>query len=131
MNKDEALRIALEALEAIYYGTDTGPRVQYASIKAIEEALAQSEHIEAVLTMVQPAQEPVGQLQEEAYGRGQVLWFKKLADQSMLYTSPPKREWVGLTDDERNNALDAHPTALGVAYAIEAKLKEKNHDNKN
>ena len=43
MNKDEALRIALEALEAIYYGTDTGPRVQYASITAIKEALAQPE----------------------------------------------------------------------------------------
>jgi hypothetical protein len=43
-----------------------------------------------------------------------------------LYTSPPRKEWVGLTEEERNNALDAHPTALGVAYAIEAKLKEMN-----
>lgn len=41
---------------------------------------------------------PVGQLQEEAYGRGQVLWFKKPADQSMLYTDPPQRK--PLTDEE-------------------------------
>jgi hypothetical protein len=47
MNKDEALKLALEALEAFYYGTDIGPRVQYAAITAIQEALAQ------------PNQEPV------------------------------------------------------------------------
>ena len=43
MTKDEALKLALDALEKIYYGMDTGPRVQYASIKAIKEALAQPE----------------------------------------------------------------------------------------
>lgn len=37
-------------------------------------------------------QEPVGQLQEEFFGRGQVMWFKKPDDQTMLYTHPPKRE---------------------------------------
>jgi hypothetical protein len=34
-------------------------------------------------------QKPVGQLQECAYGRGQVLWFNKPTDKSMLYTAPP------------------------------------------
>ena len=33
-------------------------------------------------------QEPVGQLQEDAFGRGQVMWFDKPADQTMLYTAP-------------------------------------------
>jgi hypothetical protein len=125
MNKDEALRMALEALKAFYYGTDIGPRVQYAAITAIQEALAQPEHMEDDLTMVQPEQEPVGQLQEEAYGRGQVLWFKKLADQSMLYTSPPAREWVGLTDDERRVCTQS-PFTSDNYQAIEAKLKELN-----
>jgi hypothetical protein len=32
---------------------------------------------------------PAGQLQECIYGRGQVLWFAKPADRSMLYTTPP------------------------------------------
>jgi len=77
--------------------------------------------------MVQPAeQEPVGQLQEEAYGRGQVLWFKKLADQSLLFTSPPKRKWVGLTDDERAECWSS--SAKQSAINIEAKLKELNHE---
>ena len=36
--------------------------------------------------------EPVGQLQECLYGRGQVLWFEKPADLSMLYTAPPQQQ---------------------------------------
>ena len=43
MTKTEALKLALEVLETIYYGTNTNPRVQYASITAIQEALAQPE----------------------------------------------------------------------------------------
>jgi hypothetical protein len=42
---------------------------------------------------------------------------------------PPKRPWVGLTDDEILEAaqIDAPDTWLfETAYAIEAKLKERN-----
>jgi len=58
-----------------------------------------------------------------------------------LYTTPPKREWAGLTDNEiqslADNYLDVgdgeggkHYVFGGVdfARAIEAKLKEKNND---
>ncbi len=41
-----------------------------------------------------------------------------------LYTAPPQREWVGLTDDERDELCLGDES---VARAIEAKLKEKNH----
>jgi hypothetical protein len=44
-------------------------------------------------------------------------------DKVPLYTAPPQREWVGLTDDEINAAWDSN---LSFARAIEAKLKEKN-----
>jgi hypothetical protein len=58
-----------------------------------------------------------------------------------LYTSPPKREWVGLTDEEvvgigNASGLKAKPTSTGIIIhpdgiknffqAIEAKLREKN-----
>ena len=54
-----------------------------------------------------------------------------------LYTSPPQRTWVGLTDEERDNIWhtignsDAHGDVDGwsgrdVMKALEAKLKEKN-----
>ena len=75
-------------------------------------------------------QEPVGQLLEEAYGRGQVMWFNKPKDQSMLYTTPPQRTWVGLTEREQGammEDLNAHGTNIyNFAKAIESKLKQKN-----
>jgi hypothetical protein len=41
-------------------------------------------------------------------------------DKIPLYTVPPKKEWVGLTDEEREEA-----TGWSVEH-IETKLKEKN-----
>jgi len=47
---------------------------------------------------------------------------------SKLYTTPPQRTWVGLTDEERGQAINANfGTGLwAMAKDIEAKLKEKN-----
>ena len=42
-----------------------------------------------------------------------------------LYTAPPKREWVGLTEEEMEDLLITIPWPQ-VCNAIEAKLKEKN-----
>jgi hypothetical protein len=42
-----------------------------------------------------------------------------------LYTAPPKREWVGLTDEERAECWNT--SAVQSALNIEAKLKEKNN----
>jgi len=45
-----------------------------------------------------------------------------------LYTYPPKRTWVGLTDEEQQQAYEQWQNdGWGVFYnAIEAKLKDKN-----
>lgn len=48
-----------------------------------------------------------------------------------LYTEPPKREWVGLTDEEFKFIASKYslPTQTGMEYfkdELEAKLKEKN-----
>ena len=45
-----------------------------------------------------------------------------------LYTAPPKREWVGLTDDEVFNIYKQFDSLQykSFAQAIEVKLKEKN-----
>jgi hypothetical protein len=46
-----------------------------------------------------------------------------------LYTAPPKREWVGLTDEEIHDmsGYEEDRKMYRFARAIEAKLKEKNH----
>ncbi len=43
-----------------------------------------------------------------------------------LYTVPPQREWVGLTEEERLEILAVGGEAA-VLYVTEAKLKEKNN----
>ena len=47
-----------------------------------------------------------------------------------LYTTPPKREWVGLTKEDIDylgiHTTDTHPEDF-IRY-VEAKLKEKNYD---
>ena len=45
-----------------------------------------------------------------------------------LYTTPPQRTWVGLTDEEIENTLLGYRLvdAIDIYRSIEAKLKEKN-----
>ena len=46
-----------------------------------------------------------------------------------LYTRPPAREWVGLTDEEIWNVLQFrgyNSNTIEIASAIEAKMREKN-----
>ena len=51
-----------------------------------------------------------------------------------LYTSPPKKEWVGLTEEEIKKIAKKHkwhggnvePHLMSVFRSLEAKLKEKN-----
>ena len=153
MTKDEALKLALEALEAnhfLIHGSETKGGLAFCmdgyysgcfdidsndkqtneAITAIKEALAQ------------PEQEPVGKLQEATAERA---WFtiaelnawadKKLSenphwvmpkDEPERDEPPPQREWVGLTDEEIPD-IYVEGTAFfhGVKWA-EARLKEKN-----
>jgi hypothetical protein len=47
-----------------------------------------------------------------------------------LYTTPPQRTWVGLTDEEIEKCflfiIEEDTQAVKFAHALEAKLKEKN-----
>ena len=135
--KTEALKLALEALEKIAFAGMAAPpemsedgrtkwHAQQAfnfmgiaawAVDSVKEALAQPE---------QPAQEPVGQLQEEAYGRGQVLWFKNLADRSLLYASPPARKELlealqNLMEWQVKNVKCWHNSAYDQAALVVAK----------
>ena len=88
----------------------------------------------------QPEQEPValrhsfdgyGYLYTDmGFGSGWIEWTKRShKDAEPLYTTPPQRTWVGLTDEQ----IEAIAEEFGVggwicdfARAIEAELKEKN-----
>ena len=145
MTKDKALRMALNWLVSGNFVYPTALRT------AIIEALSQpSDSVE---------QEPVAKYIGECNEGSLVQLYEEVIKGAAFYTVPPKREpddfdswyaspyakvlmksleedyqpkreWVGLTDDE---IFKTHKQVDSMQYltfgkAIEAKLKEKNHD---
>ena len=119
----EAMQMALEALDS------DNPDIQLRAAIALRQAL-------------ETEQEPVLWLKTWSDGSVGVLKIKShlFADHELepLYAAPQKREWVGLTDEERHGIREWQeiqkelgpvwaPMMLYLYEAIEAKLREKNH----
>ena len=155
----QALELALEALE--YHTAQTRPIHQTnEAITAIKEALAQPERDyergfidgmqkqmqssvdKAVNRMAQPEQEPVAYINIEerklewaykymSWDTPTVINLPKIP----LYTTPPQRTWVGLTEEELCEIVgvstnDSDWNVYKVQEwlrKVEAKLKEKNN----
>ena len=120
MTKDEALKLALEALKQI----DEAMPFPVAKLAqaSIKEALAQT-------------QEPVawgvfeGNLHDMFFTEAEAVEMAQLkgnhAEVKPLYTAP-QRTWVGLTANEKHEFRYSHMTTADFIEDIEAKLKEKN-----
>ena len=128
MTKDEALKLALEALENI----STALREDDVLGSDIELMLNAAAAIRVALA--QPEQEAVGSV-VTYYDSLTHGWFGDPPPEgTLLYITPPQRTWVGLTDEERLRVLQfIDPKAvrfpLGfkqIAESIERLLKEKN-----
>ena len=119
----EAMKQALEALES--------DPLSHAGLVNRKQAIA------ALRQALETEQEPVAFINVEK----QKLEWAKLTSwhtptivnlpKIPLYTAPPKKRWVGLTDQEINSVCykrdwTAPWTDETFARAIEAKLKEKN-----
>ena len=107
MTKDEALKLALEALKQI----DEAMPFPVAKLAqaSIKEALAQT-------------QEPVAW--EQFYpdiGKPQIA----INPETVGYVAP-QRTWVGLTDKEKHEIRYSHMNSAEFIEFIEAKLKDKN-----
>ena len=111
MTKDEALRMALEALE----GADQIDCDMQAAITAIKEALGQTQKPLAWIS-TGPASMIHWTADKPAYGD----------DWVPLYTTPPQRTWVGLTYEEKREIRYSHMNSAEFIEFIEAKLKDKN-----
>jgi len=105
----KAAEMALEALEEQWE--------EHEAIDALRQALAQTE------------KPPV-----KSYCGGKPNYCTpEVTTEGPLYTAPPKREWVGLTEDEVWELVDQSLSKKwgfldeqAFAKTIEAKLKEKN-----
>ena len=114
----EVLTLALEALklsDTVFY-----PQTKIA-IAAIERTLAQ------------PEQEPVAFINVE---KRSLEWVKPISWHTPttvnlpnipLYTTPPQRTWVGLTDREFEEVTHGMEDLEDCWIAIEAKLRDKNN----
>ena len=99
--------------------------------------MAREAGIDELRQALETEQEPVLWLKTWFDGSVSALKTKSyaFADRELepLYTAPPKREWVGLTDEEVSEIIDREigfnscwgPEEAFVR-AVEAKLKEKN-----
>jgi hypothetical protein len=144
----EAMKQALEALRCIESPLHVWEINKLAgAMNALHQAIEQAEK-----------QEPVGYLYDwlNPDNRDEVIrdWFAastyviekdKGFNVRPLYTAPPKRQWVGLTDGEMQEAMEYWSDSLRSSYGgaesaseeyvdmvltwryIEAKLKEKNN----
>ena len=118
MTKDEALKLALEALKQNhYYMIDAGLPNQsmlnknFDAMITIKEALAQ------------PEQEPVAWMND----MGTHIDLNVSNRGTPLYTTLPQRTWVGLTDEEVGNLSDfAYANDEEFVRNVEKHLKEKN-----
>ena len=106
MDKDTALKLALEALQW-HWGGEPLPTLELKAINAIKEALAQSDDLT-------------------------IAYMAGFYDGKNKYA--PRREWVGLTEEDKNDCLVsadpceclAKPESHQLMDDVEAKLREKN-----
>jgi len=120
------LKLALEALSVCTSDNWADKELQGKAWDACKEALTSTQ------CEKQPAQEPVAWMYVNVDGECEQIEYGPIPflDDSItfLYTTPPQRPWVSLTDIEIMKIINSN-TSTGLWYmAIEiaAKLKEKN-----
>jgi len=124
MTKDEALRLALEALE---YAGPSWIEARQPAITALKEALANealdkmAENARELGLDYEPAQEPVSQPKVRT---GNCLRVGVCASEG--HKIQPQRTWVGLTDEEMQSIAFESADALSAVFVAEAKLRSKN-----
>jgi hypothetical protein len=121
----EALKLALEALSPDPYRSEW----------AVEEDKCKA--ITAIKAALEAKDEPVAYINVE---QRKLEWAKYMSwdtptvvnlPKISLYTTPPQRTWVGLTDEEiwewfRDNTALTNESGIRIVRAIESKLKDKN-----
>ena len=129
MTKDEALKLALEALTNAYWPTDSDLLPAH-NIKECGEAIT------AIKAALEAKDEPWEQFYPEM-GKPKLAYLPPTESLENACYIPPQRTWVGLTDEETvaielglripTGYRDAYDLSLrDFAKAIEQALKERN-----
>jgi hypothetical protein len=71
-------------------------------------------------------QEPVAWMREDEDCTDCIVWEQTEEHTIPLYTTPPQREWVGLTDEEKHDCYLRIDVWSRCVEMVENKLREKN-----
>ena len=157
MTDREAMKMALDAFEdlkksvtrdgTVSENWDAYYEKEYYALEALRQALAQKQTKCPRCGEVNPAEIHTcsPQREQEPVAWVDTVWVERpdlakeiqmnrlfsrcqLQDNQIpLYTAPPKRQWVGLTNEELVKLRETHEAHIfQLMFAIEAKLKEKN-----
>jgi len=153
MTQNEALRLALEALEKLWNiidDIDTYSDMAKADEKLYRSLVERRQRqrfeetgistdgyelhggaITAIKAALEAKDEPVAWMNQNGVVRKVGYEWGPNNTLTALYATPPQRTWVGLTDEEivlivAECAASHQHTDIHFAKAIEAKLKEKN-----
>jgi hypothetical protein len=150
MTKDEALKLALETLEQIQEGCNNviadklhSDAVDLAKlvrkdcnkpIDAIRKTLSQPEQEPVTLKVngIPPFKNPPGDVIDSAFHVSDWAHRNNWKNWrigyccSVDFTTTPKREWVGLTDEEKRDCYLRIDVWSRCYEMVEAKLREKN-----
>jgi hypothetical protein len=143
MTKDEALKLALEALKQI----DEAMPFPVAKLaqKVIKEALAQPEQEPVAWNVIDPTGKIVATEMNSVRGWARIEGYKPTVEGLLGFheqgwrvvpTTPPQRTWVGLTDGEVDKMIllmgfppdwtTENAIVKNIVRNLESKLKEKN-----
>ena len=124
MNDRELMQQALDALIRYEIGVDG----EWGDCRSMGQIDADGDTPPIITALrerlAQPEQEPVGKFAQFTDG----IW-REVTDGSAgvpLYTTPPQRQWIGLTVDELITLEQKHMRHEDLSQAIEQALKEKN-----
>ena len=116
----EAMKLALEALVFAQYEDEDYDHACDQKVREARNALRQA--------LSQPEQEPIAWM--HTTGTGHVYFRKKPQDKVFnpqpVFTSPPKREWQGLTLNEAEDFYEKYTDRAELINAIDKFLEEKN-----
>ena len=98
------------------------------AINALTNCSGFEETIQACKEALAETQEPIGRyFSDQNHFTILGLERDKVKSGDLLYTTPPSREWVGLSDEEISELwYNIGSSSYDFAKAIEAKLREKN-----
>jgi hypothetical protein len=126
MNKDEALKMAIEALETCETYNSYEQSFETILVEKAINACKEAINI-ANCDLKQPAQEPVGEYQID----GSVKWYADVMPyKAKLYTHP--NQWQGLTDDDLTKICEKYwdsengHSIKDIILMVQQALKEKN-----